>query len=229
MDTWLAWDPKSGDASRCARGLLSWMPRFDPEAGRCRRLCAQQSLVFELGPEAIGDGDVQPLQILFELVDRSNSEEDGANPGMRKWELEGCRGQRDVVAIAHGLDLLRPSQDGWLGWNVVVPGAGRRVDQDSAVEDPSDDDRDRALLAQRQQLVHRHLVEQRVAAGDQENVDVARFDKPGQHWRLVHAGADRTRRPILPELRKRREPGRAGCFEMVVRIVEEQDVEPVEP
>src|SRR5205807_231694 len=106
MGRWLVLDPKSGDARRRVQRFLSLMSRLALCARRRRRIDSQQSLMFELGPEAIGDGDVQPAQILLELVDRSNSEEDGANPGMCQWELEGCRGQRDVVAIAYGLDLL---------------------------------------------------------------------------------------------------------------------------
>jgi hypothetical protein len=72
---------------------------------------------------------------------------------------------------------LRSSYDGWLGWNVVVPSAGLWINQNSAVEHPSDNDRDRALLAERQQLVHRHLIKQRVSTSDEKNIEVTRLDK----------------------------------------------------
>ena len=72
----------------------------------------QQALVLELGPELVGDRDVQPPQILLQLVDRANSEEDGAHSRMCQGKLKGCRGQRDVVSIAHRLDPFRSSYHG---------------------------------------------------------------------------------------------------------------------
>ena len=50
---------------------------------------------------------------------------------------------------------------------------------------------DPALDAQWQQLRERLLVEERVAAGEQEHVQIALPGEPGEHRRLVHAGADR--------------------------------------
>src|SRR4029077_12674342 len=220
MDTWLAWGPRSGEGSRPAGGFLSC---------RCGRILAKQALVFELGPEVLGDRHVEPPQVLLELVYRPDSEEDSANARMSKRELKGCRRQRYTMPIAHRLNTLRASQDGRLSGNVVVPRARRGVDKDAAVEHTSDHDRDCPLLTQRQELVHRHLVEQRVPACDQEDIQVARLDKPDEHRRLVHTRADGPRRPVPPQLGERPVPGRAGCVEMFVGIVEEQDVKPVEP
>src|SRR5260370_23407498 len=144
------------------------------------------------------------------------------NRGRRRW-------QGNLVSITRRLDPLRSRQYGRLGGDVVVAGARTRVDQDSAVEHPTDDDRDRQLFTKRQQLVHCHLIEERVAAGNKKDIEVACLDKPGQHRRLVHAGADGSGGAFFSQLGKGPEPGSAGSFEMVVWIVEEQDVKPVEP
>src|SRR5260370_399593 len=148
---------------------------------------------------------------------------------MCEGKLERRRWQGNVVSITHRLDPLRSRQYGRLGGDVVVPGARTRVDQDSAVEHSTDDDRDRQLFTKRQQLVHCHLIEERVAAGNKKDIEVACLDKPGQHRRLVHAGADGSGGALFSQLGKGPQPGSAGSFEMVVWIVEEQDVKPVEP
>src|SRR5260370_17792112 len=72
-------------------------------------------------------------------------------------------------------------------------------------------------------------MEERVAAGNKKDIEVACLDKPGEHGRLVHAGADGSGGAFFSQVGKGLEPGSAGSFEMVVWIVEEQDVKPVEP
>ena len=55
----------------------------------------------------------------------------------------------------------------------------------------TDDDGDLALHAGRQQLVEGDLVEQRVPAGAQQDVEIGLAHEAGQHLGLVHPGADR--------------------------------------
>ena len=57
--------------------------------------------------------------------------------------------------------------------------------------------------AERQQLVERDLVEQRVAAGQQEAVEVGLAGEAGQHLGLVHAGADRPDDALRAQLGER--------------------------
>ena len=80
----------------------------------------------------------------------------------------------------------------------------------------------------RQQLVERALVEERVAVGEQEDVHVGLAGEPREHRRLVHAGADRPDHALGAEpLEGRPRPVDRG-LPVVVRVVDERDVDPVE-
>ena len=108
-------------------------------------------------------------------------------------------------AVADLLELGRPLEDLGRGRRVVERRAGPRIGEDPAVEHASGDDRDVALLGQRKQFVQRDLVEQRVATGEQDAVEIGPFDQEGERRGEVHAGADRTddrRRPGAPPGRR---------------------------
>jgi hypothetical protein len=135
------------------------------------------------------------------------------------------------VAVADGrdaagtLDQLRRSRQ------VVVGGAGpgRLARQQPAVEHAGGDHRDAALLAQRQQHVQRRGVQQGVAAGQQHHVHVGVQHQVGEHLPLVHPRADGADHPGRAELVQ----GRVGRLDrltpVVVRVVQQRDVDAAEP
>ena len=84
-------------------------------------------------------------------------------------------------------------------------------------------------LAGRQQLVERSLFEQRVAPGEEHRVHVGFADEAGEHLRLVHAGSDGPDHALLAEPGEGRvRPVKRG-LPVVVRVVDQGDVDPVEP
>jgi len=111
---------------------------------------------------------------------------------------------------------------------VVEGGAWTRVGQQPAVEDAADHHRHPALGAGGQQLPQGPLVEQAVAAGDQHHVEVEVADEAGQHLRLVHAGPDRPHHALVAQLGQGREGVLVGLALVVVGIVQEGDVDPVQ-
>jgi Bacterial extracellular solute-binding protein len=110
---------------------------------------------------------------------------------------------------------------------VVVECAPAR--EDAAVEHAPDDDVDAALLAQGQELFSGAVVEHRVAARNEEAVGVGLAREPCEKRRLVHADADGANGSLVPESRQR--PERAGkrILVVVVGVVDEGDVDAVEP
>ena len=74
----------------------------------------------------------------------------------------------------------------------------------------------------------RDLVEQRVAAGAQQDVEIGLAHEAGQHLGLVHPGADRPDHALRPQLGKRRVRLGDRGLPVFVRVVDEQDVDPVE-
>ena len=106
--------------------------------------------------------------------------------------------------------------------------AGPRVGEDAAVEHPAGDDRHPSLEAGRQQLFQCDLVQQRVATGQQEAVEVGLLRKAGQHLRLVHAGADSTDHALLAQLIERAVGAAQRLVVVVVGVVDVQDVDPAD-
>src|ERR1700730_5242344 len=104
-------------------------------------------------------------------------------------------------------------------------GARFWISQDVAVVDPAGDDRDAALEAQREQLLEPHLVEQRVAAREQETVEVRLFRKLHEHLGLVHSGADGAYHPVLAQLIEGAIRAIDGVVEMVVGVMNVEDVD----
>ena len=94
---------------------------------------------------------------------------------MGERELEGGGAERDGVAGADLLDVAGAGEDGRGGGGVVVVGAwGGAGRQDAGIVGATDDDADAALEAEGQEAVEGGLVEQGVAAGEEEAVEVAR-------------------------------------------------------
>jgi hypothetical protein len=111
---------------------------------------------------------------------------------------------------------------------IVVVGSRAWIGQDSAVEDSAGDDGDSALEAQRQQLAEPRLIEERVAASQQETVEVSLARKTHEHLRLVHPRADGMDRALSTEVIERSVCALDGVVVVVVGVVDVQDVDAVE-
>ena len=147
---------------------------------------------------------------------------------MTQGKLDGDSLLRDAVALTHRFDS-RGALDELIGRRlVVVVRPGARVGQDAAVEDTAGDDRDPSLDAERQQLLQPHLVEHRVAAREEETVEVRFAGETGEHLGLVHAGPDRFDRPFRPETVERRVCACQSLGEVLVGVVDVEDVDPVD-
>ncbi len=81
----------------------------------------------------------------------------------------------------------------------------------------------------REQLRQGSLVEERVAAGHQEDVHVGLGGKPGEHRRLVHVRPDRTHDTLGTEPFEGRVGVIQGGLPMAVRVVDVQDVNALQP
>ncbi len=114
---------------------------------------------------------------------------------------------------------------GWLGRRIVVV---RVAHEDAAVEHSAGDDGDAALDAERQQLVERTRVEERVPTREQQTVDVGLAREASEHLGLVHADADRAHDTFAAEPFECGVRTGQSLVEMVVRIVNVHDVDAVE-
>ena len=76
-----------------------------------------------------------------------------------------------------------------------------------------------------QQFLQRDLVEQRVAAREQEAVEVRLARKPRQHLRLVHARPDGADDTVGAQLVERAIGAVQRVLEMVVGVVDVEDVQ----
>ena len=75
----------------------------------------------------------------------------------------------------------------------------------------------------------RPTIEQGVAPGDQHAVQVAALHAPGERGRGVHPGADGPDHALGPEPGQGRVGFAGRLLQVVVGVVDEHDVHPVEP
>jgi hypothetical protein len=101
--------------------------------------------------------------------------------------------------------------------------------QDPAVVGPAGHDADAMLDAVGQELGQRGLVEQRISAGEQKAVEVAGAGELELHLPLVHAGPDRLDAARLLKLHQDGRGFGHRLLVVAVGIVNEQDVDPVQP
>src|SRR5439155_13012117 len=125
-------------------------------------------------------------EVLFDLRDRPAPGQHGGDRGVSERELNRRRLEAGAGPIADGLQLLSRPHEGRRGRGVVEGRARSRVGQDAAVEHAASDDGDPALCAQRQQLGGAGTVEERVAAGEEEAVEVGIERKTNQHLGLYY-------------------------------------------
>ncbi len=98
---------------------------------------------------------------------------------------------------------------------VVVAGAGFGIGEDAAVVDATGEDRDPTLHALGQQLFEGDLVQQRIAAREQEAIEIAFARKSCKHLGLIHARADRSDHAIGAESIE----GAVGTIDRVLVVV----------
>jgi len=111
---------------------------------------------------------------------------------------------------------------------VVERGPGLRVGQDPAVEDTAGDDGDPALHAEREELRKAFVVEKRVAAGHEEAVHVGLACEAAEHGDLIAPDPDGTDRSLALQLFECRVGARQGPLGVVVRVMNERNVDAVE-
>ena len=109
----------------------------------------------------------------------------------------------------------RPFRGSWLGEHTGVEDRGRQHG-------------DAAFGARGQQVVERELIEQRVATGQHHHVDVHLAHERGQLAGVVHARADRPHHALGAELGECGIPLEQRGEEMVLGIVQEEHVDPVD-
>src|SRR5207248_9355176 len=98
---------------------------------------------------------------------------------------------------ADSLDGIDPGDD--LGRRgLVIPGVP--AGEDAGIQRAADHDRGAGLLAFRQQILERRLLEQGVAAGEQECVPIPPLHRLEQTLPLVDANADRSYRASCSQL-----------------------------
>lgn len=102
------------------------------------------------------------------------------------------------------------------------------VGEQSGVEDATDDGTDAAGGGERQQFGQTVLVEQGVAAGEEDGVDVRVADEAGEQLGLVHANADRSDDSLVPHPCELRVGLVEGLRGMSLGVVEVDDVYPVQ-
>ena len=112
--------------------------------------------------------------------------------------------------------------------HVVEPRSVRRIGEHAAVESAADDDGDAFPDAEREQPCVRGLVEERVATGEQDAVGSGLGDDSGEAARVAHSRADRPDDPFVAELRESGQRLRDRLVEVIVGVVDEHEVDPVE-
>ena len=144
---------------------------------------------------------------------------------MAERELNRRRLERHAEPCAEVAQPAGAVEDVGRRGRIVVRGARG---EDAAVEDAAGDHGDAPIEAERQQLVGAARVEQRVPPREEEAVEVAGAGEPAERRGVVHADADRTHRAFGPQALERtvRAVDRLGV--VVVRIVDENDVDAVE-
>src|SRR3954454_16289836 len=167
---------------------------------RRRRVLAQEPVALQVSPERRRDFDLEGRLVLGDLLRRAGAGDQGGHVRVAERELERCAGQTHAVPTADGLDTCNALHYIGRGRGVVVVGAGHRTGgQDAGIVGAADQKRDVPLGAVGQERVQRRLLEQRVAAGEQETVEVAGAGKILAGLDLVDPGADRAHDALLAQ------------------------------
>ena len=118
------------------------------------------------------------LHIAGHLVRRLPAGNDGQDGGVAEREAQGRLGEAHLVGGADPVDPGDPVEDRGGRRLVIVERAGfRACRQDAGVEGSTDDDADLLVRAIGQERGERVLLQQRVAPGQEEQVEVGRVGR----------------------------------------------------
>ena len=238
-------DPASGVPTRAKADGQQWT-RSAPEPGdhsarpengvgasaRSRPSCLSSA------QKSAGILGREDLDVLGDLRRRARARDHRRHHRVAERELQRRGRQAHAVPRAHRLDPAHPLHDLGRRRRILEIGALDRAGRkDAGVVGAADDQRDVAPLAQRQELVERRLLEQGVAAGEQESSRSRRAPRDPGSRRLVDPGADRPHRTLLAQLDHRPvaarhellDPGAPRLLRAVgpdVEVVDQQDVDP---
>jgi hypothetical protein len=117
---------------------------------------------------------------------------------MMQRELQRGAGEGNTVASAHRRDAVDPLDDLGRRRLIIVGRAGNSPGrQDPGIERTADDDGDVPRDAERQEAIERRLLEQRVAAGEEEAVEITGLGETLAGLPFIDADADRPDRLLL--------------------------------
>src|SRR5215831_4192271 len=152
----------------------------------------QQPLALELTPQVGRDLNRHARHVLGDLGRLRGAGHDGGKTRVGKWKLQGRGRQLDAVAPTYRLDLLHLVHDRRWGRLIVVGGTRARTRrQDARIEGCRQQHRHALALAKGQQLVKGALLEQGVAPGQHDAIEICLARKAQRHGRFVEASADR--------------------------------------
>src|SRR5882672_2152920 len=139
------------------------------------RLWVQELAVLEILPERRGDLHVQPAHVLLELAHRLRARNHADHGWMRHHELQSGACQLDAMRLAYLAERLDALAHRGRDFAVVK---GDTTGEHAGVERATDDDAHLALKTLWEQGVERLLLEQRVAACQQEQIRVHQLQEP---------------------------------------------------
>ena len=144
---------------------------------------------------------------------------------MAQRELQRGRLERYAVAFTYPGEVPHPGEHVVRHDLVLVTGLRRGLSEHASVEDAAEDHADAAPCTLRQQFLRATLIEERVAACEQDAVDASVPGEPRQHSGLVHAHADGTDHAVTAQTLQRPVRTVHRLRVVIVRVVNENDVE----
>src|SRR5580700_6377619 len=133
-------------------------------SGGCRRVRADQFVVFQFGPEVGGSGMAEGGHVLLHLDARDRAGDDRSDDRVAERELQRRGGKRNTMARTYRLYFVPPLQDLGASWRVIVHCAWNGASRENpGIVAAADDDPDASLLTARELALEHVLLEQRVA------------------------------------------------------------------
>src|SRR5437867_6705579 len=100
--------------------------------------------------------------------------------------------------------------------------------QDATVISTSEHDGDIVLRAEGKEFIQGSLLQQAVAASQQETVEVSFASESGQHFRLIHAGTDPTNEPLAAQFVQSRVSASNSLIVMIIRVMDMKNVNAID-
>src|SRR5207249_8213327 len=99
---------------------------------------------------------------------------------------------------------------------------------DATVIGASQHDADIFFRTEGKELIQRSLFQQAVTASEQETVEVSFAGEAGQHFGLVHAGADTPNETLAAEFVQSRVSPSNGLVVMMIRVMDMKNVNAID-